>query len=1078
VLGVLLPILSLFSQPLSKSNDIHISVTIVNNNQLPVTGALLLLKKSHSRAVTNASGNAIISLATTADTLIISHIAYQPKRIAVSAGSTSPILITLLENTQQLQEVVVSTGYQTLPKERATGSFAYVDNQLLNRRVSTDVISKLEGNVPGLLFNRNVSSTLSNTGGNNLSIRGHNTLFANDQPLVIVDGFPYDGDITNLNPADVDNISVLKDAAASSIWGVRSGNGVIVITTKKGRPGQKPVVEINANITVGNKPDLYYSPNWINSTDFIDIEEKLYGMGYYANDLNSSTYTPVSPVVALLDQQSRGLVSAADANAQINALRNNDLRKDETKYLYQHSVSQQYALSLRGGGTKNDYSFSMGLDNNTANQVGNRNYRVTLNSLNNFYLFKGFVLSAGVNYVLGKTTANSPLTSLVPGGTKSTYYPYAQLADASGNGLNLVKDYAASYTDTAGGGNFLNWKYNPLNELRYADNTNQTVNTRLDLGVKYAVADGFSAEVKYQYERENNTLANYDSDSTYYARNLINRFTDLTASNAQGLIYPIPLGGIFNQAFSVLNAHHLRGQLGYSRTFPTQHNITVIAGAEINQDVTTSSNYLSYGYDKNTGTSTAVDWIDRFSTNPSGNISTLPNTGTGFGKLTNRYISYYGNASYTYQDKYLISASGRIDKSNLFGVQTNQQSVPLYSAGLAWVFSKESFYHASWLPYGKLRLTYGYNANLNNSITALTTALNVGNSSYYYMLPYSIIAHPGDPELRWEKIRMFNLGLDFAIKKDILSGSLEFFFKKGKDIIGEAPLPPSTGLTTLYGNFSDMKGHGMDLTLHSINIRHARFQWTSQWMLSYVRDQVTKYDVTTTAFNYITGGDGSGGSVYPLTGKPVFAVYSYRWEGLNSSGNPQGFTAGKISTDYSNIISNTTPDSMVYNGPARPTIFGSLRNTFTYKGISLSFNVIFKLNYYFRRSSVNYENLYVGWVGNKDYYRRWQQPGDEKTTNVPAIQYPPVNSDRETFYQYASVLVDKGDHVRLQDISISYDLTPCLKKGTPFTSLSVYGYLNNVGILWRANKDGLDPDLYANSLPLPKTYSIGIKANF
>jgi TonB-linked SusC/RagA family outer membrane protein len=932
--------------------------------------------------------------------------------------------------------------------------------------------------VPGLLFNRNVSSTLSNTGGNNLSIRGHNTLFANDQPLVIVDGFPYDGDITNLNPADVDNISILKDAAASSIWGVRSGNGVIVITTKKGRPGQKLAVEVNANITVGNKPDLYYSPNWINSTDFIDIEEKLYGMGYYANDLGSPYFTPVSPVVALLDQQSRGLISAADATTQINALRNNDFRKDETKYLYRHSVNQQYAVNLRGGGANSDYFFSMGFDNNTANQVGNKNYRVTLNSVNNFYLFKGFTLSAGFNYSISNATANSPLANLNPSNSKSAYYPYAQLADASGNGLNLVKDYASSYTDTAGGGQFLNWKYNPLNELRYADNTNTSIDNRLNLGLKYVFLDGFSAELKYQYERLNSTQANYYSDSTYYARNLINEFTDLTASNAQGLIHPIPVGGILNQDFSVLNAHHLRGQLGYTHSFNTHHDLAVIAGAEINQNVTESSNYLSYGYDKSTGATTAVDLVDRFPTNPAGALNTIPNSGTGFGKLTNRYISYYANSSYTYNGKYIISASGRIDKSNLFGVATNQKSVPLYSTGLAWIFSKESFYHSSWLPYGKIRATYGYNANINNSITAVTTALYVGNSSYYSMLPYSIITNPGDPELRWEKIRMINLALDFAVKKEILSGSLEFYFKKGRDIIGQAPLAPSTGLTTQYGNFSNTKGHGMDINLNSININKKSFKWTSNFMLSYVMDQVTKYDVTTTALNYINGGDGSGGSVYPLKGKPVFSVYSYRWEGLNATGDPQGLIGGKVSTDYGNIISNTSLDSMVYNGPARPTTFGSFRNTFSYKGLALSFNIIYKLNYYFRRSSINYLGLYAGWAGNRDYYKRWQKSGDEKNTDVPAMQLPPGNQDRETFYEFSSALIDKGDHIRLQDISISYDLTSCLKGRTPFKTCSVYGYVNNVGILWRANKDRLDPDLYANSLPVPKTYSLGFKANF
>ncbi len=272
ILGILLPILNLFSQPPSKSiNGTQIPITIVNNNnQLPVIGALLLLKKGHTRTVTNANGKATISITVTADTLIISHIAFQTKRIAIQSGSTTPLIITLEENTQQLQEVTVSTGYQTLPKERATGSFAQPDKELFEGRVSTDVISKLDGITSGLLFNKDPST------GTGLHIRGYSTINANAAPLIVVDNFPYDGDISNINPNDVADISVLKDAAAASIWGARAGNGVIVITTKKGKFNQPLQVSLNANLTVTGKPNLNYNRNFLNSNDFIDLEQNLF----------------------------------------------------------------------------------------------------------------------------------------------------------------------------------------------------------------------------------------------------------------------------------------------------------------------------------------------------------------------------------------------------------------------------------------------------------------------------------------------------------------------------------------------------------------------------------------------------------------------------------------------------------------------------------------------------------------------------------------------------------------------------------------------------------------------------------
>jgi TonB-linked SusC/RagA family outer membrane protein len=1078
VVGLLLPILNLFSQ--SPSNPvIHIPVTIVNsNNQSPVAGALLQLKKSSTRSVTNADGKSNIRLTFASDTLIITHIAYLPKRIAVSAGSTSPLLISLQENIQQLQEVTVSTGYQTLPKERATGSFAYVDNQLLNRRVSTDVISKLEGVVPGLLFNRNTVNSAN--GIADISIRGHSTLFANDQPLIVVDGFPYDGDINNINPNDVQDISVLKDAAAASIWGVRSGNGIIVITTKKGKTGQKLAVEFNANVTVGNKPDLFYNPNFLDANDFINVEDTLFKMGYYNSSI-STGYNVISPVVSILNQIQNHTIDPAAGTAEINAWRNQDVRNDLSKYFYQHSVLQQYAINLRGGGNNSDYFFSLGYDNNLSNLVGNTNDRITVNSLYNYYPVKNLQVSAGLNYTQTSAKNNSTVNNVNDGGSYvNNIFPYTQLADANGNALSIVKDYAAGYTDTAGGGQFLNWKYKPLDELKYADNTTKGIDNRFNLGLKYSFLHGFSAEVKYQYEKASSIVNNYYSDSTYYTRNLINQYTQ--GSGSGSLTYPIPVGGILQQSNGYLTSHRVRGQLNYSQNWHQKHELTAIAGAEISSAVNESNSYTTYGYDNNTGNYTNVDFVDYFSLNPDGRGSAQIPNGLSFGKTTDHYVSYFSNAAYTYNGLYTVSLSGRIDKSNLFGVSTNQKAVPLYSTGLGWNFSKEAFYHLGWLPYGKLRVTYGYNANINKSATAVTTISQMSNS-YFSGINYAQIANPGNPELKWEKIRMINFGLDFALKGQVIAGSVDYYLKKGINLFGNSPLAPSTGLTTFFGNTASTTGHGLDLVLNSRNINGKKFKWTTAFLLSYALDKVTKYDVLSDANTYLSIGAGNAGVITPLTGKPMFAVYSYRSAGLtHNTGDPQGYANGKLSTDYATIIANTTIDSLVFNGPARPTTFGSFRNTFSYKAFSLSFNIIYKFNYYFRRSSISYSGLFANGLGHKDFSQRWQKPGDELITNVPSMQYPPVDGNRETFYAYSQSLVDKGDHIRLQDISLSYDLDRAQWKSNPFEHLQLYCYLNNVGILWKANHDGLDPDVYSlasnTALPLPRTIAFGIKANF
>ena len=220
---------------------------------------LMITDKNGEFKFDNISPNAIIQ---------VSFIGYKTKEITTGNNSGFLTIILDADNSKLDAVSIVSTGYQTLPKERATGSFSVVNNELLNRRISTNVIDRLEGIVPGLIFNRN---TAASSTGIDISIRGHSTLFANDQPLIVVDNFPYDGDINSINPNDVESITILKDAAAASIWGVKSGNGVIVITTKHGSKNGKMVLEINSNVTIGNKPNLFYSPNFLDASDFINV---------------------------------------------------------------------------------------------------------------------------------------------------------------------------------------------------------------------------------------------------------------------------------------------------------------------------------------------------------------------------------------------------------------------------------------------------------------------------------------------------------------------------------------------------------------------------------------------------------------------------------------------------------------------------------------------------------------------------------------------------------------------------------------------------------------------------------------
>ncbi|WP_454801392.1 SusC/RagA family TonB-linked outer membrane protein [Mucilaginibacter phyllosphaerae] len=1051
-------------------------IVLSKDTQMPLAGATVFPDDLNTAVVADNNGRFHFVTTKATGHFRLSFIGYQTLIVNYEQNE-SLYTVSLTESPKTLNEVKVSTGFQTLSKERATGSFVQLDSSLLNRRVSTDVLSRLEGVVPGLIFNRNTSASANAL---DINIRGHSTLFSNDQPLIVVDNFPYDGDINNINPNDVASITILKDAAAASIWGVRSGNGVIVITTKKGKINQPLSLEFNANLTVGQKPNLKYDPNYISSKDFINVEQSLFNLGYYDSALGSG-YEVVSPVVQLLADIKAGNLSAEKGNAKRDALKSVDVRDGINKYFYQKSTLQQYNLNLKGGSQKSDYFTSIGFDRSLQNLVGNSNQRFTFNSNFNFYPIKNLQVSAGLFYTKTESKQNNTLSQTVELDNGFKLYPYAQFVAENGDALPVVHNYPLSFAQSASNAKLLDWSYRPLDELKYANNRSGGTDNRMNFGLSYNFLKNFNIQAKYLYEQSHNGFDNYFSQDTYFARNLINQFTQL-ADDA--LSYPVPPGGVLQQASLKLISNHVRGQLNYAREWADKHSVTALIGTEWSSAVSESNTQVpAYGYNADTKTFYPnIDFSTYYGLNPFQLItSQIPNTAS-YEKRTDRFTSYFANVAYTYDSRYTVSASARIDKSNLFGVNTNQKKIPLYSVGASWDLGKESFYSFEWLPQARLRATFGYNGNINKVATAQTTLSQV-SGSYYTGVPYNIISSPGNPDLKWEKNQIVNLGLDFGSKNQIVSGSFEAYFKKGEDLYGQQSLSPSNGYTVFYGNTASTKGHGFDLTVTSRNISGNNFKWSTNFLYSYVIDKVTKYGFSQTANTFINNGSGNRGVITPLVGAPVFGIYSLKSGPLtHDSGDPQGYLGGELSTDYAKIITTTAISDLVYSGPARPTSFGSFRNNFSYKSLTLSFNVIYKLGYYFKKSSISYLGLYSNWVGNVDFNKRWQKPGDELTTNVLSMQPPTADPNRETFYLYSDALVENGAHIRLQDINISYDLTKQLWKRSPFSSLSIYGYVNNVGILWRANHSNLDPDVFANgsttNLPQPRTFSIGLKSNF
>lgn len=1030
-----------------------ISGTVISaTDNKPLTGATVKTDLSTATVQTNDRGHFIVAVTRSSGKLTISYIGYKTVEISFNNLSTEPLNIVLEPNATHLDGVTVSTGFQTLPKERATGSFSVVNNELFNRSVSTDVISRLNGVTSGLVFDK--------SSGNNLGItvRGKSTIWANTQPLVILDNFPYEGDMNNINPNDVENITVLKDAAAASIWGTRAGNGVIVITTKKGKYNQPVKVSFNSNITIGEKPDLFYEKK-MSSKEFIEVEQFLFQKGNYDGYI-SDGYTALTPAVEVMIKAKAGTISALESAALLNELAGHDLRNDLLKYFYQRSTNQQYALNLNGGSENQQYYISGGWDKNLSNAVGNQYDRVSLNA-NNTYSLLNHKLEITTGILFTKSTSQNNSVDPVFGG--GGIYPYAALADRNSNALPIAQ-YRNGFLGDNPNSSLLDWTYKPLDELKFADNETQVADYQASLGLKYKIIPSLNVEVKYRYGNGSTLNRNHRDQRTYYTRDLINSYTQVDATTG-ALTRPVPLGDLLGLSNGKYTAQNLRGQLNYELQWKNKSHLHMIVGSEIGETNTNSDSHLLYGYDPNRETSLPMDFLGSYVRYVEGYPTLIP-SGLSLTKLTNRTISFFGNAAYTFSDRYTISASARSDGSNLFGVRTNQKWAPLWSVGTGWEISHEPFYHSLLLPSLKLRATYGYNGNIDKNVTAFLTTRITSNNRYGSI--YSRVVNPPNPYLTWERVGQLNVGLDFGFRNNIITGSIEYYQKNGSDMIGDATLPPSSGYTNFRGNSASIKGRGFDLTLNS-TIINTKLNWSVSALFSNAKTWISDYKVQpTTNSNYLSG-------LFPKMGGDMSGIYVYKWAGLDPlTGAPRGYLNGEVSADYTRMALSNNLKDLKYVGPSAPPYYGSLLNRFSYEGFSLSFNLLYKFGYYFQRPSINYLNLFSGTsgYGHSDYTKRWQKSGDELTTNVPSLVYPAV-ANRDSFYAYSEVLVEKGDHIRLQDIQLSYDLSKKYFPALPFRNVKLYVYASNIGVIWRANNQGLDPD--AGLFPQPRTTALGLK---
>ncbi len=1059
----------------SSDTDITPLITVkgrvLNENGEPMV-ATVSLKGSNNSTSTNSNGEFILKEINAGGVLVITGVNIESYEIKIN-GNVDFKNITIKTKIKEEETVVVAnTGYQKVRPNEITGSVVVIDNKTLNQQAGTNIIDRLNGVTSSMLFNAGKKNADGVT-ANPYSIRGLNTINGPTSPLIILDNFPYDGDIANLNPFDVETVTILKDAAAASIYGALGGNGVIVITTKKGRFNQKFKAELNASTIITQKPDLYAVPQ-LSSADYIYLEEFFFNHGWsFGTDVND--YSSMTPAVEVFFKRRNGLISSVDSATKIDALKKIDSRDQLNKYFYQNILTNQYSLNLRGGTNNISWIISSSYDKGVTNLDG-KNDKMNIRLANEYKPVKNLGISFSTYYTNATTKTGKTLPATVRN------EPYRQFADENGNSLARGRGLRTDYVDTVGAGHLLDWKYYPLENYKHDVTTTRREELVAGVGIQYNLLKGLDLSINYQYRRQWGGSERYADPFSFAARDIINRFTVLSRSSAPDT-FNVPKGGFLAVTDASDHAQNFRTQLGWQKDWNGRtHSVNALTAFEWQDGVTDPSHgYTLYGYNKDPLIAGQVNYNLPYRDLVTGNTSYISGAPVTGPVLTTRYVSLLGNIAYSYKQRYFLSASARKDAANVFGLNTNDKWKPLWSAGMGWELSAEKFYHSHLFSRLKLNLTYGYNGNVDASKTALTILYYSGSTSTPYGTPFATASRK-NPDLKWEKKGEFNLRIEFTLGKSIISGSLEYYYKNCTDLYGQTHFDYTTYepvTRTILANVANTRGKGIDIVLNTKNI-DKKIKWTSSILFNYNSSITTKYITDNGHFVYYGV---EGNTINPYVGKPLYSMVAYKWGGLDYRGNPLSYYDGKLTTNYAATNQEVSAkglgsNGVVYIGPSTPPFFGSVINNIAWGCFSFNFNIAYQFGYFFRKSSfLQMAWLYDGSNMHSDFEKRWQKTGDELHTSVPAllstVQTEIDLNGRDYFYSHSTINVLKGDNIRLRYIKISYEFSRSRKK-IPFSNISAYLNIANLGILWRANKENIDPE-NPNAIPPSKSFTLGLK---
>lgn len=1045
---------------------------VVDEKSEPIEGVSVRVKGSTSGTTTDGAGYFTLAGIKSNSVLAFSSVNIETLEVPVK-GRNDLAVVRVQSKTKELEdvEVTVSTGYQTIPKERATGSFGTVSKAQLNKP-SLNISQRLIGAVAGVQ-----ARSMDADGTPSFEIRGQTSLYGNARPLVVVDGFAVQGDFSTINPGDVESITVLKDAAAASIWGARAANGVIVITTKSAKKGTPLKVEFSAFARVGKKMDLDYVRPLASPAETVDYEMKAFNNWsalLNSGSLSDDVYKVWSPATVALSEQFLGFITIAQRDSILNKLKTQDNRQQIKDNLLSNPINQQYNLTLYGSSGKMSNALSLMFEKNQSDFKETCNERYMLNYRTTAVITKW--LEVNLSTMVQHTRGHYNGVTIAD---INSFSPYEMLLNPDGSYTNISQYYTPILERFVPMDKFpySNWGYNPVQEIHSRDSLVSQLNARLQAGLTFKLMKGLTINSRLQYETFNSNNRYLRNENSFYVRKIVNEST--AWDQVTNTLTPnLPKGSILNQSRNKVESWNFRNQLNYNRVFGSKHEINLAAGTEVNSTVAELFGYpTTYGYNDQTLT------IGIFPNGPGGPSFPIYDwegydqnfSYTGlFNYTSERYYSSYANVAYTYNRRYTISGSYRTDASNLVTDDPKYRYAPFWSIGGLWDLTRETFLNGTtWLDRLGVRVTYGYNGNVDKSTAFMPLIATAATPDLWTNDYTATISSYGNPTLRWEKTGTLNVGIDYSLFNGRLFGKVDVYSKAGRDLIAQLSIPAVNGTTSQKLNNAKMTNKGIELELGTaLRIRNNDIVWQGNLNFSYNRNRITDLFLA----NYISPDLLNGGSGAYVVGYDANTFWRFEYSGVQN-GQPTVLGPGKVPVTFSSGVPGDARTFLLNMGTTvAPYTLGFI-NSFKVYDFDFSFIITGKFGHVFQRKGFNYPPNRVRRVLPNNKLSEVVNGDPGKIVPLPLSPIEPLYYFWSSFHQYVNYLTEPASHVRLQEVSLTYTIPQSLLKRMQLNNLQFYAQGNDLHT-WYANDANEDPEYRLGTLkPMPKL-TLGLRLDF